>query len=278
MPSQGLGYGLDFRVMLPSAAHLKVRSGWVFAVAVSALAVLSPALTTPAKAQPVALELVLAVDCSSSVSPEEFRLQMKGIADAFRDRQVVSAIHSAGAGGIAVSLVQWAGARTHVQALDWTLLSDVHSSLALADEIENIPRFYEGGATAIGDAMEYSAALIEANEFEGLRRVIDVSGDGIANQGQSPALARARIAKLGITVNGLAIMNETPKLDRYFMAGVVGGPGGFMLTALDYDDFAVAILQKLIHEISGPPVAVAPGSGVRLAYDLKALESPSALD
>ena len=96
--------------------------------------------------------------------------------------------------------------------------------------------------------------------------MIDVSGDGIANQGQSPAVARSRIAKLGITVNGLAIMNETPRLDRYFMAGVVGGPGGFMLTALDYSDFAVAILEKLIHEISGPPVARMPGSRIKLAY------------
>ena len=234
------------------------------------------AVTLPSmvKAQPVALELVLAVDCSSSVSPEEFRLQMKGIADAFRDRKVVAAIRSAGAGGVAISLVQWAGARTHVQALEWTLLTDAQSSLDIADRIERIPRVYEGGATAIGDAMEYSAALIEANGYQGLRRVIDVSGDGIANQGQSPALARARIAKLGITVNGLAIMNETPKLDRYFMAGVVGGPGGFMLTALDYNDFAVAILQKLIHEISGPPVVLGPGSRIRLAYHDEILAAP----
>ncbi len=240
---------------------------WPIAAVIAALGGLTVA-TMPqvSKAQPVALELVLAVDCSSSVSAEEFRLQMKGIARAFRDRKVVTAVHAAGAGGVAVSLVQWAGARTHAQALEWTLLTDAQSSLAIADRIEQIPRVYEGGATAIGDAMEFSAALIEANEFQGLRRVIDVSGDGIANQGQSPALARSRIAKLGITVNGLAIMNETPKLDRYFMAGVVGGPGGFMLTALDYSDFAVAILEKLIHEISGPPVALMPGSRLELAY------------
>ena len=262
--------------MLQAKTTGRRRGGAALLAALALVA--TAAVPRTAEAQPVALELVLAVDCSSSVSAEEFRLQMKGIADAFRDRQVVAAIHSAGAGGVAVSLVQWAGARTHVQALDWTLLTDARSSLAIADEIEKVPRIYEGGATAIGDAMEYSAALIEANEFQGLRRVIDVSGDGIANQGQSPAIARSRIAKLGITVNGLAIMNETPKLDRYFMAGVVGGPGGFMLTALDYDDFAVAILQKLIHEISGPPVAIGPGSGLRLAYDLEALGPATAFD
>ena len=235
------------------SANRRGRPRPILGILARMLIVLS-AVTVPnvTRAQPVALELVLAVDCSSSVSPEEFRLQMKGIADAFRNRKVVSAIRSAGAGGVAISLVQWAGARTHVQALDWTLLTDAQSSLDIADRIEQIPRVYEGGATAIGDAMEYSAALIEANGYQGLRRVIDVSGDGIANQGQSPALARSRIAKLGITVNGLAIMNETPKLDRYFMAGVVGGPGGFMLTALDYNDFAVAILQKLNNWRNGP--------------------------
>lgn len=211
--------------------------------------------TTAARAKPVALELVLAVDCSSSVSEEEFKLQMFGIAQAFRDPAVLAAIAAVGSGGIAVSLVQWAGARTHVQALDWAVLTGPGSSRAFADAIETLPRLFEGGATAIGDAMEFSAALIEANSIQGLRRVIDVSGDGIANQGQSPARIRAQISKLGITVNGLAIMNEEPKLARYFMAGVVGGPGGFMLTAADYEDFSTAILQKLIHEISGPPIA-----------------------
>jgi len=229
------------------------------AVLLLSLALVAGCRQGASAASPVALELVLAVDCSSSVNAEEYALQMVGIAEAFRSPPVIAAIHSAGAGGVAVTLVQWAGGRMHRQAVAWTLLDGPAASLALADAIEATPRLFQNGATAIGDAMEYSTALIESNDYVGLRKVVDVSGDGIANQGQSPGRARAGLMKLGITVNGLAILNEEPRLGRYYLAGVVGGPGGFMLTAADYHDFRAAILLKLIHEIGGPTVAGRPG-------------------
>lgn len=216
---------------------------------------LAALLATPAAAEPVDLELVLAVDASSSVNAEEFQLQMQGIASAFRHPAVVNAIDAAGPAGVAVTLVQWSGSGITAQAVDWTLLSSALSSYAFAARIEAAPRLVEGGATAIGSALLYAGALLDANAYEGKRRIIDLSGDGISNEGDYASTARAHLVRQGVTVNGLAILNDEPNLGRYYLAGVVGGPGAFVLTALDFRDFAVAIRQKLVTEITGGTIS-----------------------
>ena len=209
----------------------------------------------PLAARPVDLELVLAVDASSSVNREEFRLQMQGIAAAFRHPAVVKAIDAAGPAGVAVTLVQWSGAGITAQAVDWTLLSGALSSHAFAAQIEAAPRLVEGGATAIGSALLYAGALLEANAYQGKRRIVDLSGDGISNEGDYASSARAHLVRQGVTVNGLAILNDEPNLGRYYLAGVVGGPGAFVLTARDFRDFALAIRQKLVTEITGGTIS-----------------------
>jgi hypothetical protein len=208
--------------------------------------------------QVVELELVLAVDASSSVTSWEFDLQMQGLADAFRDPEVQGAIRAVGDRGIAVSLVQWSGRDRQVLATDWMQVYDAGTSVEFADELAATPRFVSGGSTAIGNAIEFSVNLLTFNAYEGLRRVIDVSGDGRTNQGiQTTQMRDAAVAE-GITVNGLAILNEDPSVDRYFELNVIGGSGAFLLSATDYKDFARAIKQKLLREIAGPPIALAP--------------------
>lgn len=207
-------------------------------------------------AQQVDLELVLAVDSSSSVNYSEFDLQMRGLADAFRHPAVRAAIASATPNGIAVSLVQWSGDGEQVLAVDWAEIRGTATADAMARRIDATPRLVVGGATAIGSAIAYSTDLLRDNTFQGARRTIDISGDGINNQGEFAATARARAMAAGITVNGLAILNERPDLGTYYLAGVVGGPRSFLLTADDYDDFARAIRLKLITEISGSPLAL----------------------
>ena len=145
------------------------------------------ALTGPeARAQgggSVDLELVLAVDASSSVSADEFDLQMRGLAEAFRSPAVVRAIESAGDLGIAVALVQWSDDAKQSLAVDWRRLDDAAGALAYAEEIEATPRFLVGGGTAIGGALTFSIKQLQSNGFEGRRQVIDLSGDGRTNQG-----------------------------------------------------------------------------------------------
>ena len=212
----------------------------------------------------VDLELVLAVDASSSVSAEEFDLQIRGLAEAFRDPRVVQAIRASGDLGVAVALMQWSDDRKQVLAIDWTLVRDQESALAFSQALADTPRFLVGGGTAIGAALEYAIGQLERNGFVGRRKVIDVSGDGRANQGAHPIHLRDSAVALGITINGLAILNEDPTVDSYYLANVIGGTGAFVMTANDYEAYALAILTKLIKEIAGAPIAARPpGAGDR---------------
>ncbi len=213
----------------------------------------------------VDLELVLAVDASASVSGAEFELQIRGLAEAFRHRSVARAIRATGGLGLAVALFQWAGDRQQVLSIDWMTVRDAPTASRFAEEIETVIRSIAGD-TAIGSALEFGIGQLEGNGFDGRRKVIDVSGDGRNNHGSTVWLARDLAVARGITVNGLAILNEDPMLDRYYVANVIGGPGAFVMTANDYDAYRLAIVAKLVKEITGAPVAARPNRlGANLA-------------
>ena len=214
--------------------------------------------SSPVQARPVELELVLAVDVSQSVSRQEFALQMVGYAQAFRNQQVLGAIRAAGDHGIAVALVQWANPAQMSVAIGWTHVWDAESAARLAQRIELVRRAYFRGGTAISSALAFCLPLFEANGFEGGRKVIDLSGDGTENRGPEPGPVRDLAVALGVTINGLAIVTDRADLDRYFESQVIGGSDAFVVTALDYRDFARAIVTKLVREISRQPLARAP--------------------
>jgi hypothetical protein len=225
----------------------------------------SGALAVAAPAPAVELELVLAIDASTSVDFREFNLQMQGYAKAFRDPRLIEVI-GAHADGVALALVLWSGPRQATTAIKWTIVNDEASSLAFADQIDATPRLVWGGSTALAYAIEYSIRELQTNGIEARRRVIDVSGDGKANDGGLPIHQRDRALALGITINGLAILNEEPDLKEYYEKYVIGGANAFVDSVWKFDDFADAILRKLIREIQGSPVAArdAP-TGIALA-------------
>ena len=212
-----------------------------------------PADLAPVDLAPVDLALVLAVDSSGSVNHYEFILQMRGLAEAFRDAEVLNAITVAAPNGLAVTLVQWASRNEQSQAFDWAVVRDAASAEQVARRIDRTPRLVEDGATAISDAIEFSARLL--SQVAATRRVIDVSGDGRDNQAGDTMPGRDWALAAGITVNGLAIHNEDPLLEDYYLVNVIGGPDAFVLGADDYDHFATAIRIKLIREISGAPMS-----------------------
>jgi hypothetical protein len=213
----------------------------------------------PAQARiAVDLELVLAVDASSSVTSEEFTLQMRGLAEAFRHPGVQGAVRASGDRGIAVSLIQWSESNNQSVSIDWRRLHEPETLESFAEEIELTPRFVVGGGTAIGSAIKFAMKHIDKGPYAGVRRVIDISGDGRANQGPLPPLVRDEVVARGITINGLAILNEDQFVDQYYVFNVIGGTGAFMMTATDFEDFAAAIVRKLIQEISGVPIVEAP--------------------
>jgi hypothetical protein len=220
------------------------------AVAAAVLAVLVSSCS--ARAEFVDLELVLAVDTSSSVNYDEFNLQVNGFAAAFRNPLLIRALEAAeGQGGVAVCMVQWSDTRKQEVAVDWFRVHDAASAAVFADRIEGVSRLIEGGGTSISGAIDFSVLLFDHNGFEGRRKVIDVSGDGRSNIGRLPAEARDDAIRAGITINGLAILNEEPNVDRHYARSVIGGANAFITSASDYQDFADAILLKLVREISG---------------------------
>lgn len=212
-----------------------------------------------AVARPVDLELVLAVDVSGSIDPVEARLQRDGYVAALRHPDVIEAIQSGEHGRIALAYVEWAGHEHRILVLDWTEVSDAASAEAFAARLAQAP-ISTGRRTSISGAIDFSLPLFEGNGFEGLRRTIDVSGDGANNDGRRVDAARDAAVAAGVTINGLPILNERPNpfgfpveknLDRYYESCVIGGPGAFIVVAKDFQAFAAAIRRKLILEIAG---------------------------
>lgn len=219
----------------------------------------------------VDLELVLAIDASTSVDAEEFALQRQGLAEAFLHPDVVGAIQAAGDLGVAVTIIQWSGSGQQFISVPWVLVRDRDSAAQFSQRIRQAPRSIQG-MTAIGDAIHFSIAALQANAFEGRRLVIDVSGDGSGDARTSEA-GRDRAIARGITVNGLVIDNEDidlgvlAKLDvrDHYANHVIGGFGAFLMNAADFADFRIAIRRKLIREITGPATARGPSADIPFA-------------
>jgi Protein of unknown function (DUF1194) len=236
---------------------------WMWWTAAAAGVVLAGSIH-PASAQRVDLELLLAVDVSLSVDSDEYALQIHGLATALRDPDVVSAIKAA-PNGVALALMQWAGPREQAVSVTWADVHDQASADAFAQQIDAVTRLASNGGTAIGDALGRGVSLLAENDFEGTRKVIDISGDGRTNQGDSPAPVRKHAVLVGITVNGLVILNEEQQLSGYYRERVIGGPGAFVLQVGNFQDFARAMRIKLIREIE---VAMAADSSADDAIDV----------
>jgi hypothetical protein len=219
--------------------------------AAAAVLLLAFGLGLPARGEEnVDLQLVLAVDASGSVNDARFELQKQGYAAAFRNPQVARAIASGGEQAIAVTMMQWTGPFMHVQVVPWTLIKDAAAAKAFADAIARSERELFGGGTSISGAIDQSLHLLSQSPFKSQRRTIDISGDGANTSGRSIARARDDAVRDGVGINGLPILSLDPFLDRYYYNNVIGGPGAFMIPAANYENFADAVLKKLILEIA----------------------------
>ena len=228
------------------------------------------ALVGAASAQSrVDLELVLAVDVSRSIDEEEAKLQREGYVAAFLSPQVQRAVASGQIGKIAVAYIEWADYYYVREVVPWTLIDGPESARRFAERLAAEP-YISGFRTSISAAIDAGAKMIRENAYEGTRKVIDVSGDGPNNSGRPVETARDEAVAQGITINGLAIVNDRwtgnfpppANLDIYYEKNVIGGPDAFMLVAEDFKTFGTAILNKLIKEIA---LAPEPPSGTRHA-------------
>ena len=197
----------------------------------------------------VDLSLVLALDVSASVDEQEFAQQRDGLAAAVTHPSVIEAIGFGRNRRIAVTVVQWSGYQKQFVAVPWHVIDGPDAATAFAQELLGMTRITTNGFTHIGGAIRYSVRIAQRAEFTASRMVIDVSGDGTNNVLPHPPSERDSAVNAGFTVNGLVILNEAKALDDYYRKHVIGGPGAFVITAQSYDDYAKAMIQKLIREI-----------------------------
>jgi uncharacterized protein DUF1194 len=223
------------------------------------------ALSAPARtAEQVDLLLVLASDVSRSVDTRKFQLQREGYATALSNPRVIDAIRSGPHGKIAICFVEWSGATSLKLVIDWTVVSDAASARKIGDQLIELPRAF-ADRTSISAGIEFSMSQLERAPFRGVRRTIDVSGDGTNNSGRDVTLARDEALAKGVTINGLVILSDSPLpwnpehtnppggLDAYYRNNVIGGAGAFVMVAENHNSFGQAIVKKMIAEIAWAP-------------------------
>ena len=212
-------------------------------------------------------EVVLAVDVSYSMDPEEQQLQREGYMAAITSREFLQALKAGMHGKVALTDFDWAGSHHQQIIVPWRLIDGPESADAFSADIGRA-RYTRQSRTSISSALLFGAPLFEGSGFRGIRRVIDVSGDGVNNNGPLVTVARDEVLAKGITINGLPIILKRPnsstmdidRLDIYFEDCVIGGPGAFVIPIRERDQFREAIRTKLVLEIAGrtPEARVIP--------------------
>jgi hypothetical protein len=206
----------------------------------------------------VDVELVLAVDVSYSMDMDELAIQREGYAQAIVSKEFLQALKTGPNGKISVTYFEWAASSDQKIIIPWRVIDGPETADAVANEIMKTP-IRRASRTSISGAINFAMPLFDENPHRGLRRVIDISGDGPNNNGAPVTGARDTAIGKGITINGLPIMVKEPSystmdidnLDFYYEDCVIGGPGAFVVTIKDRDKFKEAIRTKLVLEVAG---------------------------
>jgi hypothetical protein len=217
----------------------------------------------------VDVELILAVDVSYSMDPEEQALQREGYMAALTSREFLQALKQGMHGRIALTYFEWAGMHHQQIIVPWRIIDGPETADGFAADIGRA-RYTRASRTSISGALLFAAPIFEGSGYRGVRRVIDVSGDGVNNNGPLVTVTRDEVLAKGITINGLPILLKRPnastldidQLDVYYEDCVIGGPGAFVIPIKERDQFKEAIRTKLVLEIADrqPERQVVPAS------------------
>jgi hypothetical protein len=242
-----------------------VSAGAAAAVALAGLSLAAPNLSPMfvdkrPGAIPVDTELVIAVDVSNSMDPEEQALQREGYIVGLTSREFLQALRNGNHGKVAVTYFEWAAIYDQKIIVPWRLIDGPQAAEAVADELRHTP-YRRAPRTSIYGALQFAKPLFDSSGYDGLRRIIDVSGDGTNNMGPPVTIMRDQVLAAGITINGLPIMlsrpygsgTDIPNLDVYYEDCVIGGPGSFVVAIHEREQFKEATRTKLVQEIAGLP-------------------------
>lgn len=225
-----------------------------YAGAAAALA----AVLSPGAAAACALQLILAMDVSGSIDSTEFVLQTGGAAAAFEHPDLIEALERLD-GGMLVTMTHWSGSSRQRQMTGWHRVHDAASAAAFAADIRQAGRAWRNYSTAIGEALIHAGQIGADAPATCERKVIDVSGDGVSNEGRLPTEISRSLEAQGVTINGLVILGAEPDPFPQYRDEVIGGPGAFVEVAQDFTDYPRAFLRKLLREIDQPLFVVDGG-------------------
>ncbi|WP_082733725.1 DUF1194 domain-containing protein [Polycladidibacter hongkongensis] len=228
-----------------------------FCTCFTALCLLAPPTTAQAEF-PVDVELILAVDISQSMDPDEQRIQREGYVAALTSDAFIDTIEFGPSGRIAAMYYEWGGENEQFIVADWQIISDRASAIEFANRIAESP-LRKVQRTSLSASIDFARAQFQSNSYKGLRQVLDVSGDGPNNQGRKVVDARDEAVSAGVIINGLPLMLKDQnlawqsilKLDDYYNDCVIGGAGSFAIPVRDKNSFKDAIQIKLIMEVAG---------------------------
>ncbi len=223
------------------------KRGILFLLAMALFFTTMPA-SSRAKSQ-CSIALVLAQDVSGSVDSTEYHLQKDGLANAFRDPEVIELIELL-PGGIYVALTQWSGQHDQRLVIDWTHILNASDANSFAEQLDNDRRVRSRSLTAIGQALLQADNLLRSKMSLCKRKVIDVSSDGRNNAGPDASMVADALALKGIVINALVIVGQDSSLITYFQQEIIRGPDAFVQPAIGYRDYAKAIKQKLLRELT----------------------------
>jgi Protein of unknown function (DUF1194) len=206
----------------------------------------------------VDVQLILAVDVSYSMDMDELAIQREGYAQAIVSKDFLQALKTGPTGKVAVTYFEWAASSDQKIIIPWRVIDGPESADAVAAEIMKTP-VRRASRTSISGAIYFAMPLFDQSPYHGLRRVIDISGDGPNNNGAPVTIARDEALSKGIVINGLPIMVKEPSystmdidnLDFYYEDCVIGGPGSFVISIKDREKFKEAIRTKLLMEVAG---------------------------
>jgi hypothetical protein len=216
-----------------------------------------PSPSAADEANRVDVELVLAVDVSYSMDMDELALQREGYAEAITSKEFLQALKTGPTGKVAVTYFEWAASTDQKIVIPWRVIDGPESAGAVAEEILKAP-LRRASRTSISGAINFAMPLFDANDYRGIRRVIDISGDGPNNNGEPVTIARDAALARGVTINGLPIMSketnyatmDIENLDIYYEDCVIGGAGSFVVPIKNKEKFKEAIRTKLVMEVA----------------------------
>lgn len=199
--------------------------------------------------------LVVALDVSRSVDKYEYVLMRDGIASAFLDEDVADLIVDL-PGGIMATVTQWGGMGQQRQVVGWRPLRTRGDIAGFVQAFAGRSRGFWMADTAVSEALLHADLMFETQPDACRRKVIDISGDGIANAGEPVWPISRAIGSKGVTINGLVVKGARRDPVIWYQEEVIAGPLPFVETAESYDDYTRAMTRKLLRELT-PALAMA---------------------